>query len=221
MDHQGQPSLSKLLEAKTRAYLVAQSVKNPSAIPVMQENQVWSLNEKDRWRRKWQPTPVFFPGESHGQRRLEGTFNGVARVGHNLATKPNQARVKPEACNYHIKKKIKNISKLNNARFIYQGYTFTYSSLNVQINCLFFSTWFFFSQTSPLWIVKKNSDFVHQCSDLLVFHPNIPFFLFPMIVLGPSLADPGKNKTSHSWQPPWIPLSSYVNSLLAFFLGWR
>ena len=22
------------------------------------------------WRRKWQPTPVFLPGESHGQRRL-------------------------------------------------------------------------------------------------------------------------------------------------------
>ena len=24
------------------------------------------------WRRKWQPTPVFFPGESHGQRSLKG-----------------------------------------------------------------------------------------------------------------------------------------------------
>ena len=24
------------------------------------------------WRRKWQPTPVFFPGESHGERSLEG-----------------------------------------------------------------------------------------------------------------------------------------------------
>ena len=23
------------------------------------------------WRRKWQPTPVFFPGESHGQGSLE------------------------------------------------------------------------------------------------------------------------------------------------------
>ena len=25
-----------------------------------------------RWRRKWQPTPVFLPGESHGQRGLAG-----------------------------------------------------------------------------------------------------------------------------------------------------
>ena len=24
------------------------------------------------WRRKWQPTPVFLPGESHGQRTLIG-----------------------------------------------------------------------------------------------------------------------------------------------------
>ena len=24
------------------------------------------------WRRAWQPTPVFLPGESHGQRILEG-----------------------------------------------------------------------------------------------------------------------------------------------------
>ena len=24
------------------------------------------------WRRAWQPTPVFLPGESHGQRSLEG-----------------------------------------------------------------------------------------------------------------------------------------------------
>ena len=24
------------------------------------------------WRREWQPTPVFWPGESHGQRSLPG-----------------------------------------------------------------------------------------------------------------------------------------------------
>ena len=27
---------------------------------------------KTLWRRKWQPTPVFLPGESQGQRSLEG-----------------------------------------------------------------------------------------------------------------------------------------------------
>ena len=32
------------------------------------------------WRRKWQPTPAFLPGESQGQRRLPST--GSHRVGH-------------------------------------------------------------------------------------------------------------------------------------------
>ena len=27
---------------------------------------------KITWRRKWQPTPVFLPGESHGRRNLTG-----------------------------------------------------------------------------------------------------------------------------------------------------
>ena len=27
---------------------------------------------KIRWRREWQPIPVFLPGESHGQRNLAG-----------------------------------------------------------------------------------------------------------------------------------------------------
>ena len=31
------------------------------------------------WRRKWQPTPVFFPGESHGWRGLVG-FQSCTRV---------------------------------------------------------------------------------------------------------------------------------------------
>ena len=31
-----------------------------------------SLFTFTQWRRQWQPTPVFLPGESHGQRRLVG-----------------------------------------------------------------------------------------------------------------------------------------------------
>ena len=38
----------------------------------MQETQVWSWVWKVPWRRAWQPTPVFLPGESHGQRSLAG-----------------------------------------------------------------------------------------------------------------------------------------------------
>ena len=38
----------------------------------MQETQVQSLGWEDPWRRKWQPTPVFVPGEFHRQRGLVG-----------------------------------------------------------------------------------------------------------------------------------------------------
>ena len=31
------------------------------------------------WSRKWLPTPVFLPGESHGQRSLWATVHGVAK----------------------------------------------------------------------------------------------------------------------------------------------
>ena len=45
------------------------SVKNP---PVMQETWFNPWVGKIPWRREWQPTPVFLPGESHGQRSLVG-----------------------------------------------------------------------------------------------------------------------------------------------------
>ena len=44
-------------------------VKNP---PAMQETWFQSLSQEDTWRREWQSTPVFLPGESHGQRSLVG-----------------------------------------------------------------------------------------------------------------------------------------------------
>ena len=60
--------------------LVAQTVKH---LPTMQETQVRSLGQEDPWRRKWQPTPVFLPGESHGWRNLVGYSPwGLQRVGH-------------------------------------------------------------------------------------------------------------------------------------------
>ena len=43
------------------------------------------------WRRKWQPTPVFLPGKSHGQKSLAGYSPwGCKRVGWNLVTKQQQ-----------------------------------------------------------------------------------------------------------------------------------
>ena len=38
------------------------------------------------WRREQLPTPVFLPGEFHGQWRLAGYSPWGDRVGHNIAT---------------------------------------------------------------------------------------------------------------------------------------
>ena len=48
---------------------MAQMAKNLSA---MRKTWVEPWVEKFPWRRKWQPTPIFLPGESQGQRSLEG-----------------------------------------------------------------------------------------------------------------------------------------------------
>ena len=45
------------------------AVKN---LPAMQEMCFDPWIGKIPWRRKWQPTPVFLPGTSHGQRSLVG-----------------------------------------------------------------------------------------------------------------------------------------------------
>ena len=45
-------------------------------------------DRKIPWRRKWQCTPIFLPGKSHGQRVLAGYSPwGHKRVGENLVTK--------------------------------------------------------------------------------------------------------------------------------------
>ena len=49
--------------------LVAQMVKN---LPAMQEIWVQPLGWEDPLEKEWLPTPVFLPGEFHGQRNLAG-----------------------------------------------------------------------------------------------------------------------------------------------------
>ena len=47
-------------------------------LPAMQDTGFYSWVRKIPWRRKWQPTPLFLPGESRG----------AARVKHELVSKP-------------------------------------------------------------------------------------------------------------------------------------
>ena len=50
------------------ASLVAQTVKKP---PAMRRLRFDPWFGRIPWRRKWQFTPVFLPGKSHGQKSLE------------------------------------------------------------------------------------------------------------------------------------------------------
>ena len=52
-------------------FSVTQTVKN---LPAILETQIWfnPWIRKIPWRREWLPTPVFLPGEFHGQRSLAG-----------------------------------------------------------------------------------------------------------------------------------------------------
>ena len=57
---QGQRSIMSI-----PASTMAQQVRNP---PAAQETETWvrSLGQEGPLEKKWQPTPVFLPGKSHG-----------------------------------------------------------------------------------------------------------------------------------------------------------
>ena len=67
------------------ASLLAHTVKNP---PAMRRPGFHPWAGKIPWRRAWQPTPVFLPGESQGLRSLVGySWRGHKESEHNWATK--------------------------------------------------------------------------------------------------------------------------------------
>ena len=52
------------------------------------EENKYCLSMHICWRGKWQPTPIFLPGESMDRGAWQSTAHGVTRVGHDLLTKP-------------------------------------------------------------------------------------------------------------------------------------
>ena len=70
------------------------------------------------WRRKWQPTPVFLPGESCGQWSMVGHSSwGLKRVGHSWVTKHTPTHtvstVSPSICHEMMGPDAVNLSFLN------------------------------------------------------------------------------------------------------------
>ena len=114
-------------------------VKNLTAV---QKIQVWSWIRKIPWKRKWQPTSVFLPGKSHGQRSLAGySPRGHGRAGHYLATEQQQWWVLPDsyADLYHFTLEcilwallVLNINLQRNIPLVYQGFWYIVSGDNMQ-----------------------------------------------------------------------------------------
>ena len=61
-----------------------------------------SVPRKIPWRRKWQLTPVFLPGKSHGQKSLMGYSPWCCkRIGHDLANKQQEQQYMEEGMATH------------------------------------------------------------------------------------------------------------------------
>ena len=76
---------------------MTQCVKNPPAIQEHRRQRFDLWVGKILWRRKRQPTPVFLPGKSHGQRSLAGyTANGVAKSRIQLSNYTQETKSSPE-----------------------------------------------------------------------------------------------------------------------------
>ena len=80
MDSEGTQPYIYMYPFFPRASLVAEMVKN---LPAMQSTLVQSLGQKILWRREWLPTPVFLPGEFHGEEPGGLQSMGSQRVRHN------------------------------------------------------------------------------------------------------------------------------------------
>ena len=73
------------LPAGTLGYSMAQNWAHTGSERRLHTSKIFSLRK--HWRRKWQPTPIFLPGKSNGQRSLAGYSPwGLKRVGHDLVT---------------------------------------------------------------------------------------------------------------------------------------
>ena len=58
-------------------------VNNPPANAGDRRDESLTWVRESPWKRKWQPTPVFLPGKSHGQRSL-ARYSPLGRKGSDM-----------------------------------------------------------------------------------------------------------------------------------------
>ena len=120
---------------------MVQRVKN---LPAMQKT-CNSWLEKTPWRRAWQSTLVFLPGESHGQRSLVGYSPWGRRVGHNWSELSTPTLVQWSYFHLVCCKHTVNISIKNTAKYCAHKRCFVNTcSLLYQLdfNSVYLSSWY-------------------------------------------------------------------------------
>ena len=110
-----------------RASLVAQMVQN---LPATQEIRFDPWVRKMSRRRAWQPTPLFLPGEFHGQRSLAGCSPWDHSVGHDWAT---------NTFLYSLKEILHSTVKLMS--FIIYNLLYLYPIVSVHCLCKNYNLW--------------------------------------------------------------------------------
>ena len=109
------------------------------------------------WRKKWQPTSVFLPGKSHGQRSLAGYSPwGCKRVGHDLATKQRTNIHKYMI--FKVQLKFCLTCRLPNSEFIFSSILlllFLTLCLIVLCKCLFLKVFFTDFPQLFFWIISN------------------------------------------------------------------
>ena len=110
------------------------------------------------WRRKWQPTPVFLPGESQGRRSLVGCLSmGSHRVGRDWSDLAAVAADTEQTHHRHIQQ------KHNYSRHIIGAYTvgLVCADSGSRMPCMgFWSLWDHFHWGGLWWEFGKTSSFL-------------------------------------------------------------
>ena len=89
------------------------------------------------WRRKWQPTPVFLPGESHGQRSLVG----YSPWGHKESDTTGHSRAQDKIIIIKISLKPKNLKNKTRHLLLETNFLRTLTRLGRRCNAGFVFFW--------------------------------------------------------------------------------
>ena len=145
------------------------------------------------WRRKWQPTPVFLPGESHGQRSLAGYSPWLCRVRQDWAIEHTHSRTHSGISNWSLTRKL---WKSEESRHLKKKKKFFFKGC--------FPLWYFWFKRFWQLLLRARITGLAMCSlpsphRILSVSGNQPFWISVVsALLLPTRWSPGKERIKRS-----------------------